>query len=91
MLQTDQFNHLLRRVNLTSGLVTTVAGSLSGIPSTNFGFADGIGTAARFYIPVDVAVYGAGSFAVVVSVGVGWWWWNMASASDKNNGDITLA
>jgi len=50
-------NHLLRLVNLTGGLVTTLAGNVSGtVGSTNYGHADGQGTAASFYGPVGVAV-----------------------------------
>lgn len=66
-LQADSYNHLLRRVNASSGLVTTLAGNTSGVVgSNNKGHADGSGTAASFYYPEGVAVDGAGSVAVVV-------------------------
>jgi len=42
--QGDQNNHLLRRVNLTSGQVTTVAGNLVGIGNNNYGYADRSGS-----------------------------------------------
>lgn len=61
-LQADSNNHLLRRVNLTSDLVTTLAGS----SSRALGRADGVGTLASFYTPSDVAVDSTGLFAVVV-------------------------
>lgn len=59
-MQADTNNNLLRRVNLTSGLVTTLAGSSPG-------YADGVGAAANFNNPWSVAVDSAGTFAVVVS------------------------
>jgi len=66
-LQTEYGNHLLRLVNLSSGLVTTLAGSLSGtVGSDNKGYADGQGTAASFYNPTGVAVDSAATFVVVV-------------------------
>ena len=68
-LQTDQNNHLLRRVDLVSTLVTTVAGNISGIVGTNnFGSADGVGTAASFNIPWGVVVDVAGATTIVVSM-----------------------
>ena len=67
MLQADEYNHLLRRVVLSSGLVTTIAGNLSGTVGTNnFGHADGANTAASFYHPHCIAVDGNGTFAIVV-------------------------
>ena len=68
-LQADRFNHLLRRVNLTSGLVTTLAGSTSGaVGYNNWGHTDGVGTAASFAFPtaVTIAADSVGIFAVVV-------------------------
>jgi hypothetical protein len=68
--QADSNNHLLRRVNLTTGLVTTLAGRISGsIGSNNFGNADGIGTAASFNLPWGVAIDSAGTVLVVVRLG----------------------
>lgn len=61
-LQADYYNNALRSVNLASGLVRTVAGS----PSSAWGYADGVGTAALLNSPSDVAVDGAGTFAIVV-------------------------
>lgn len=63
--QADNSNNLLRRVNLTNGLVTTLAGGLGG---TAYGFANGTGTAAAFHGPSGVAIDAAGSIAIVVRV-----------------------
>ena len=61
-------------MNLTSGLVTTLAGSLSGtIGTNNNGRADGFGTAASFNFPCGVAVDKAGRFAVVVRSSATFW------------------
>jgi gliding motility-associated-like protein len=49
---TDEFNHCIRQVDLTANTVTILAGS--GDP-LQFGFGDGIGTAARFNNPSGVA------------------------------------
>ena len=66
-LQADSYNFLLRRVNLTSGRVTTLAGNTSGIVGrNNWGHADGMGTLASFYYIFGVAADGAGVVAVVV-------------------------
>ena len=46
---TDGSNHLIREIVIATGAVTTLAGSGSG------GYADGTGTAARFYHPFGVA------------------------------------
>lgn len=62
-MQADTGNHLLRRLNISQGLVTTIAGDLSN----NYGYADGQGRAASFYDPYDVAMDAAGTFVVVVS------------------------
>lgn len=66
-LQADNGNNLLRRVNLTNGLVTTIAGNTSGtVGSDNYGRKDGVGTAASFYQPFGIALDVAGTFMVVV-------------------------
>lgn len=61
--QSDRDNNLLRRVNLTSGFVATLAGGLGGVTS---GSADGVGSVATFYRPSSVAVDAAGVIAIVV-------------------------
>lgn len=67
LLQADWSNHLVRRVNLTSGLVITLAGNVSGaIGSDNYGHADGTRFAASFYFPWGVAVDALGVIAVIV-------------------------
>lgn len=69
LLQVDQGNHALRRINLTSGMVTTLAGNygLRTGPPTNYGRADGTGTAVSFYYPWGVAIGSSGTFAIIVS------------------------
>lgn len=54
-------NHLIRRISLSTSLVTTLAGTFSVT-----GTADGIGTAARFNVPLGVTIDAAGTFVVVV-------------------------
>jgi sugar lactone lactonase YvrE len=56
----DTGNHIIRRVDLASGAVTTVAG-LAGAP----GSVDGPGSAARFTFPRGVTLSDAGGFALV--------------------------
>lgn len=46
----DRDNHAIRKINISNGLVSTVAGAGSA------GFADGAGTLAKFNQPLDVAV-----------------------------------
>jgi hypothetical protein len=45
---TDWFNHVIRKIVIATGQVTTMAGN--GI----HGFTDGIGAAASFYLPVGI-------------------------------------
>lgn len=68
--QTDYLNNLLRLANLTSGLITTLAGNvaLGGGPPNNLGHADGIGTTSSFVHPTGIAVDVAWTFAIVVRV-----------------------
>ena len=63
----------MRRVNVISGLVTTLAGNvlLNGGPPNNYGYADGAGPSSSFYRPVGVAMNSAGTLAVVVRLAVG--------------------
>ncbi|TAE09614.1 MAG: hypothetical protein EAZ95_15840 [Bacteroidetes bacterium] len=49
MYVADEFNHLIRQVDLATGVVTTLAGS------GNEGHADGIGTSASFRRPSGIA------------------------------------
>ena len=48
----DYLNNSIRKISIATGLVTTVAGSGS------YGYADGVGTAAMFRRPTDVAFDG---------------------------------
>ncbi|MBJ6108981.1 hypothetical protein JAO73_08170 [Hymenobacter sp. BT523] len=54
----DQSNHRIRQVVLATGVVTTLAGN------STFGFADGVGTAARFFLPYGVACAGGNVYVV---------------------------
>lgn len=63
-LVADSNNALIRRVDMVTGAVTTVAGS-----PWVFGLVDGVGAAALFRRAAGIAVDAAGSIAVVVSVG----------------------
>lgn len=68
VLIADRDNHLVRRMDLMTRLVTTLTGSLAGsIGSTNKGYSDGLGTAAAFQGPRDIAIATGGSFAIIVS------------------------
>ena len=60
-MQSDEYNHLIRLVVLSSGVVSTLAGQAGSPGSTN-----GIGTNARFTSPIGIALDAAGTFAVVV-------------------------
>ncbi|MFY8000794.1 MAG: hypothetical protein ACOVSW_19530, partial [Candidatus Kapaibacteriota bacterium] len=55
----DYVNNRIRRIAIATGVVTTLAGD------GTYGFADGIGTAARFASPTDVTSDGLGNLYVV--------------------------
>ena len=57
----DSFNHAIRKITPV-GVVSTLAGGPA--PSPIFGSADGTGSAARFYEPVQVAADAAGNIFV---------------------------
>jgi hypothetical protein len=61
-VQVDQYNCLIRAIDVTSASVTTLAGR-QGMSAP---FADGVGTFATFNFPSGVAVDSRGTFAVVV-------------------------
>jgi sugar lactone lactonase YvrE len=63
-LVADTGNHAIRRVDLTTGAVTTLAGS----PGSSGG-ADGAGATARFFSPRGVALSGDGALALVADTG----------------------
>jgi sugar lactone lactonase YvrE len=60
---TDYYNHTVRRIDIATAAVTTLAGS----PGSS-GSADGTGTAARFYYPTGVASDRAGNLFVADSM-----------------------
>ena len=57
----DSFNHVIRTIS-PSGIVATLAGTAG-----SFGAVDGVGPAARFYLPTGVAVDGGGTVYVADS------------------------
>lgn len=61
-LVVDYSSYTVRRIDVFSREVSTIAGSGAR------GNADGIGTAASFTYPTGVALNGAGSMAVIVSL-----------------------
>lgn len=61
LLIADEFSHSVRRFDLATGLLSTLAG-LSGQP----GSADGVGGNARFSSPQSVSVSADSSFALVM-------------------------
>ena len=60
---TDYYNHTIRKIDIATAAVTTLAGSPG-----NSGSADGTGTAARFYYPTGVASDRAGNLFVADSM-----------------------
>ena len=56
-------NHLIRRIDIASGTVTTLAGLAGSSGST-----DGVGTSARFNGPYHIAMDAAGTFAIAVGL-----------------------
>lgn len=62
----DTGNHAIRKLDLASGTVTTLAGNLTNTMATP-GSSDGDGTAASFYRPVGLAYDGQGSLFVADS------------------------
>ena len=63
-MQADTVNHLIRRISLPSGVVSTLAGQAGSSGSTN-----GVATNARFNYPSGIALDAASTFAVVVRRG----------------------
>lgn len=65
-LKAEYGTNLIRRIELATGLVTTVAGNSSGAVVNNQGFSDGLTTSASFNAPYGVAVDPTGTFAIIV-------------------------
>jgi hypothetical protein len=61
LLQTDSQNQLLRRVDLLTASVTTVAGTAGRVGTT-----DGVGTNAKFYYPYGLTFDSSGAGVLVV-------------------------
>jgi hypothetical protein len=59
-LVADRDNHLIRRINMTTASVSTLAG-ISGSP----GSTNGVGTISQFYFPTVVAISADGTYALV--------------------------
>lgn len=62
-LRQADYGSCIRRVNLSTGFVGTLAGQFSYQD-----FVDGVGTVARFYGPHGIAMNAAGSVALIVSI-----------------------
>jgi hypothetical protein len=62
-MQADTNNFLIRRIFLSSGMVSTLAGQAGSAGAT-----DGVATNARLNFPRGIALDATGTFAVVVSV-----------------------
>jgi DNA-binding beta-propeller fold protein YncE len=58
-LVADSYNNMIRRIEISSGTVTTLAGN------TSAGLVDGAGTLATFNRPSSVAIDPSGAFALV--------------------------
>jgi DNA-binding beta-propeller fold protein YncE len=56
---TDSSNHTIRKIEIASGVVTTLAGT-AGV----YGSTDATGAGASFYVPIDVAVDKSGNLYV---------------------------
>lgn len=65
-MQGDGDNDMVRRIDVSSAVVTTIA----GLPHL-YGRADGSGTTARFDEPRGVSLSADGTFGLVVRVGRG--------------------
>ena len=57
----DKGNSRIRKLNIQTGLVTTLAGNGMGPFSDGIGYRDGVGTSALFSSPLDVAITSDGS------------------------------
>ncbi len=57
----DSIRHVIRRLEIVSGIVSTLAGSAG-----NFGLVNGAGTAARFKTPAGLAIDAVANFLYVV-------------------------
>ncbi len=55
----DNFNHRIRRLDIASSQVTTLAGSSTG------GFADGVGAFAMFRRPRGISIDSTGTYALI--------------------------
>ena len=60
--QLESRNHDIRRLVVSSRLVSTIAGTVG-----TYGHMNGIGDAASFFYPAGIAMDALGTFAVVVS------------------------
>ena len=62
-LQSDTFNHVIRRIIISSGAVSTIVGNITrGCVSV-----DGIYAAAGLCLPAQITLNAAGTFALFVS------------------------
>jgi sugar lactone lactonase YvrE len=76
----DQNNHKIRKIVITTGVVTILAGSTSGTPNDSKGNTDDTGTSARFDLPTGITTDGTNLYVtdtdnhrirkIVISTGV---------------------
>jgi DNA-binding beta-propeller fold protein YncE len=64
-LVSDNINHCIRRVQIATGVVTTLAGSTTGCKGGSNSNIDGTGPSAAFCNPNGVAISPDGTFALV--------------------------
>ena len=62
----DTLNNLIRAIALSSRSLTTVVGG-GGISGTAFGYADGVGTAVKFYNPSGIVVDGSTAYSTTTT------------------------